>query len=227
MSEQRKIYIQFTGVSASGKTTICNELKKLLEKEDVPYIARSPFLKKDTFLNRILWGMYLLRFIDFNAIFLFGRPSTIKKRNQKFCLMEYLKTKYHLNLLQESDKKVLLYDGGGFVNLAIHGVLRNVININEAINFIKKTTPSYTIMVDVRVNTETTLLRTEKRSGKIEKDEKIRKKKLEKLHYCIEIRKSILNKLPPQISVISLNGEKSVEENAKIIMDNIKKRVDS
>lgn len=209
------LLIQFTGTSASGKTTIANRLKEFLDKEEISYIFRTPFISKKTFLHKVFGGMFLLRFLDRESVRLFFSLGAFRKSSKKFNIFEYLKIKYHIYLLEKTQKKALLYDGGGFVNLALHAVFKDLLSVEEAVEFVKKTSPSYTLIIAIETPPEKVIERGERRSGKecMGKEEK-----LKELYFQQKIRQNYLEKLSEHFRVCFIDGGKTIEENVDLII---------
>jgi len=215
------MYIEFIGVPGAGKTTLVEEVRKLLEREGVQCATRATFFSKNRkWKYKLLWMLLHPQYIDFSIATLLYKLSRVKGSTfEKLVtrLHEHQKLQYQI---AHHNSTVVLRDAGHvqrLSNLAMRHILSNV----AVTRLIYERLPreSFLILVDIPV--EVAIARMKERDPT---------RKVDGLHKSQaqtgQVQKTIFTTLATKgIETVRIDGTKPLTENAIIVCEHIKKQL--
>jgi len=215
------MYVEFIGAPGAGKTTIAEEVRKLLEREGVQCATRATFFPENrTWKYKLLWMLLHMQYLDFSIATLLFKLSRVKGSNFKKLvtrLHEHQKLQYQI---AHHSGKVVLWDAGHvqrLSNIARMHILSNVA-VTELI-YERLPRESFLILVDTPI--EVAITRMEEREST---------RKVDGLHtshtQVKQAQQTIFASLAKEgITTAKIDGTKPLAENATIVCERIKKQL--
>ncbi len=210
MKNKEKIYIEFFGLPASGKTTIYNALTKELNKEkNIKAISGSiEFLKLNKFSRHILPLLYkpLLTI----KLFLFCNKFTKNKKNRNYIFKYFL-----IDNFLFSKNNFLYYLNNGPLHYAVSN------DKDKLISLINNYPGNKIYLIFVNTSAEIIYKRRANRINKERKKKVVSKenilkdiKKIQAVFYYFKKNREKNKKIK---DIIEINGDKSIAENVEIL----------
>jgi ABC-type dipeptide/oligopeptide/nickel transport system ATPase component len=144
---RRRLHVDLTGLSGSGKSTVALRIEELLNREGISCHSRRLTFGEMSYFGKLFWGIRVLRYLTRPALSLFGVQSTMPL-TRKANLWMYLVLRWHLATHSHG---VLVYDESLLTRL-FSLVSRGILNEEEAIKFYAGTMPPYTIIIALYVD---------------------------------------------------------------------------
>ena len=219
----KTICIEFVGIWGAGKTTIINEVSKVLIKKglsiakDNDYSSYSQFARyKNAFFLFFFNPLYFLRFLWFSLkIFIILKP---KGKIEIDIYKTLIKANIKKNILIFKKHPDVIFMEGAFHLLPIFKKMRKIPNKDLLFSIATISNCSKLFVVFIETNLEIALNRvTIDHENKFQRFSNEDLKSLKKRYLnMIENQKKIKNIIQNK-QIISLDGEKSVSSNANIL----------
>jgi len=215
------MYIEFTGVPGAGKTTLVEEVRKLLEREGITCATRATFFSKNRkWKYKLLWMLLHPQYIDFSiAVFLYKlsrvKGSTLEKLVTR--IHEHQKLQYQL---AHHEGQVVLWDAGHIQRLS-NLVIRHILNNVAITEIIYKRLPKESLLILVDTPVEVAITRMKEREPGF---------KREGLHTPLtqsqQTQLTIFAKLATKgIATMKVDGTKPLRDIAIIVCERIKEQL--
>lgn len=215
------MYVEFIGVPGAGKTTLVEEVSKLLEKEGKQCATRATFFSKNrTWKYKLFWMLLHPQYLDFPIAKLLFKLSRVKSSTFKklvIRLHEHQKLQYQLT---RRNGTVVLWDAGHvqrLSNLAVRHILSNV----AVAGLIYERLPRESLLVLVDTPVEESIARMKEREPARDVDG------LRQSHVQTQqAQQNIFTGLAAKgIVTVRIDGIKPLTENATIVCERIKKQL--
>jgi len=215
------MYVEFIGVPGAGKTTLAEEVRKLLEREDIQCTTRATFFSKNkTWKYKLLWMLLHPQYLDFSiATLLFklsrAKGSTLEKLTTR--LHEHQKLQYQL---ARHSGKVVLWDAGHVQRLS-NLAMRHILGDDVVTDLIYERIPKESLLVFVDTPVEESIVRMKEREPT---------RKVDGLHalqaQTDQVQQAIFATLSEKgLATVRIDGTKPITENANILREHIKKQL--
>ncbi|MBX2866356.1 AAA family ATPase [Candidatus Kaiserbacteria bacterium] len=222
------IYVEFMGLSGAGKTTLVDTLCTRLKEQDVSVVSKDTFfVKPKRGLSKLWWTVTHLHYLDretFRSLLMLGKTRRLGFRRLLASIHEH--TKLWHQLAYRSQYKVILWDGI-FIQRFVHLVLDGVFDVQKTFDFIVSRLPKETLVVYIDVPLDTALERRHEREPRLDSVSEVKKEKEMKFltetqqvlqEACTELEKR-------NVQVVRIDGTKTPEENADILVNEITERL--
>ena len=124
------MYVEFIGIPGAGKTTLVEEVRKLLEREGVQCTTRTTFFsKRKRWIHKLLWMLLHPQYLDFliaKLLYKLSRSKGSTFESMVTRLHEHQKLQYQL---AHHEGQTVLWDAGHvqrLSNLAIRNIRSHV-----------------------------------------------------------------------------------------------------
>jgi thymidylate kinase len=231
MGKNKKIYIEFFGLSGSGKSTICNTLAEEMKKNGLDAISqKKEFMRHSKIYRHIIPILYTIFKLRFNVFrFLLYIQQNFEKERRGLRKYFFI-TQWFLHFY--SGSHIFLSDEGliGNIILSNKDTLMQKISYEKTIEILKfypQNITNFFIFVDASPQIAYKRLITLRRKDcKPLRGEELIKKEL--LYNKNKEIFSFLKKHEEKINikkVIRINGEKSINENVKFLNEQLNKYI--
>jgi len=215
------MYIEFTGVPGAGKTTLVEEVRKLLEIEGVQCSTRATFFsKKKKWKYKLLWMLLHPQYIDFSIARLLVKLSRVKGSNfEKLVtrIHEHQKLQYQL---AHHEGQVVLWDAGHIQRLS-NLVVRHILDNVAVAKIIYERLPKESLLVLVDTPVEVAISRMKEREPGFGRDGL-----QESQAQAKQAQKTIFATLAAKgIATMKVDGTKPLRDIAIIVCERIKKQL--
>ena len=215
------MYVEFIGVPGAGKTTLVEEVSKLLDREGIQCATRATFFPKNrTWKYKLLWTLLHPQYLDFSIATLLFKLSRVKGstfENLVTRLHEHQKLQYQLARHKGS---VVLWDAGHvqrLSNLAIRHILSEV----AVTELIYERLPRASLLVLVDTSIEESIARMKQREPARAIDG-LQEPQVQTQQAQQTIFASLAEK---GIATARIDGMKPLTENATMVCERIKKQL--
>lgn len=217
------MYIEFVGIPGSGKTTLVEEVRKMLKREYFPCATRENFFSENrTWKYKLFWMLLHPQYLDFSIAVLLYKLSRAKGSNlEKLItrLHEHQKLQYQI---AHHHGKIVLWDAG-YVQRLSNFVAKLSLNKTAVTKLIYNRLPKESLLVFVDTPVEESITRMKKREPgrRIDGLQELQSRSQ-------QAQQDIFSALATKgILTIKIDGTKSLTENATIVYKKIKNRVTS
>jgi thymidylate kinase len=215
------MYVEFLGVPGAGKTTIVEEVRKLLEREGMQCTTRATFFpQKRTWKYKLLWMLLHPQYIDFSIATLLYKLSSVKGSTFESLvtrLHEHQKLQYQL---AHHDGKVVLWDAGHIQRLS--NIARmHILSSVTVTDLIYERLPRESFLIFIDTPVEVAIMRMKEREPT---------RKVDGLHtsqaQTQQAQQTIFAALAAKgTATAMIDGTKPLTENATIVYERIKKQL--
>ncbi|MEX0918565.1 MAG: hypothetical protein WDZ85_01190 [Candidatus Paceibacterota bacterium] len=223
------MYVEFVGISGSGKTSLAESLKESLRASGISCVTREVFFKtKKSKLFKLMWTVFRLPYLNglsIKMLFILYANRKIGFKRVVRALHEHMKLCYSLSVYSNSSS-VILWDGGfvqRFANLSAMGL----VSAGAVADFIFKQLLQSTMLVFIDVPIDIAIQRRFQREVYLRslsnrqmsyKSSDQKQREVEYLTQARQAQHDIVAMLDKKgVSVFTVDGTLPVEENVAIL----------
>jgi thymidylate kinase len=215
------MYIEFIGMPGAGKTTLVEEVGKLLEREGIKCATRATFFPKNrTWKYKLLWMLLHPQYLDFSIAKLLFKLSRVRGSTFESMitrLHEHQKLQYQL---AHQNDMIVLWDAGHIQRLS--NIARMHILSNVAVtDLIYERIPKESLLIFVNTPVEVAITRMKERepTRKVDGLQKL-------LTQTQQAQQNIFASLSVKgIATEKIDGTKPPRDIASIVCERIKKQL--